>query len=200
VVIIELAANLHLFRFEVGQAYLWRDDDGLTLIDTGVPGSGTLIDEGIAALGLHQRELKRVVLTHFHCDHTGSAAEIRASSGAPTIAHRRDAPLIRGELPPPPAVLTDWERPLFERVGSGNLSGPPAEVDQEVDGGGVLDFGGGAHVIAIPGHTDGSIAVHLRAGRRLAAEVADEGVGGRVGIQLAVYDALCETGQLLAVS
>lgn len=25
---IELTANLHLFRFEVGQAYLWRDDAG----------------------------------------------------------------------------------------------------------------------------------------------------------------------------
>ena len=41
-------------------------------------------------------------------------------------------------------MLTDWERALFERVGSGNLTGPPAQVDLEVDGGEVLDFGGGA--------------------------------------------------------
>lgn len=24
-----------MFRFPVGQAYLWRDDDGLTLVDAG---------------------------------------------------------------------------------------------------------------------------------------------------------------------
>ena len=34
-------------------------------------------------------------------------------------------------------------------------------MDRELDDGDVLDFGGGAHVLAIPGHTEGSIAVHL---------------------------------------
>jgi glyoxylase-like metal-dependent hydrolase (beta-lactamase superfamily II) len=34
-------------------------------------------------------------------------------------------------------------------------------VDLELNDGDVLDFGGGAHVLAIPGHTEGSIAVHL---------------------------------------
>jgi glyoxylase-like metal-dependent hydrolase (beta-lactamase superfamily II) len=34
-------------------------------------------------------------------------------------------------------------------------------VDRELTDGDVLDFGGGAHILAIPGHTEGSIAVHL---------------------------------------
>jgi glyoxylase-like metal-dependent hydrolase (beta-lactamase superfamily II) len=41
------------------------------------------------------------------------------------------------------------------------LLGPPVQVDQEVQDGEVLDFGGGARVLAVPGHTDGSIAIHL---------------------------------------
>jgi glyoxylase-like metal-dependent hydrolase (beta-lactamase superfamily II) len=36
-------------------------------------------------------------------------------------------------------------------------------MDRELSGGEVLDFGGGAEILAIPGHTEGSIAVHLPA-------------------------------------
>ncbi|MGW3118294.1 hypothetical protein ACWDBW_14335 [Streptomyces sp. NPDC001107] len=38
---------------------------------------------------------------------------------------------------------------------------PPCRVDREVEDGGVLDFGGGAVVVAVPGHADGSMALHL---------------------------------------
>jgi glyoxylase-like metal-dependent hydrolase (beta-lactamase superfamily II) len=34
-------------------------------------------------------------------------------------------------------------------------------VDRERVDGDVLDFGGGAEVLAIPGHTEGSLAIHL---------------------------------------
>jgi len=159
---IELTANLHLFRFAVGQAYLWRDGDSLTLIDTGTPGSGETIKKAITGLGFQTAQLSQIVLTHFHGDHTGSAAEIRGWTDAPVVAHYLEAPFIRGGLPAPMPVLTDWERPLFENVGSLDLMlGPPAEVDREVQDGDILDFGGGAQVVAVPGHTDGSIAIHL---------------------------------------
>jgi glyoxylase-like metal-dependent hydrolase (beta-lactamase superfamily II) len=34
-------------------------------------------------------------------------------------------------------------------------------VDRELADGDILDFGGGAEILAIPGHTEGSIAVYL---------------------------------------
>ncbi|GAA3735330.1 glyoxylase-like metal-dependent hydrolase (beta-lactamase superfamily II) [Spinactinospora alkalitolerans] len=34
-------------------------------------------------------------------------------------------------------------------------------MDREVDDGDVLEFGGGARVLSIPGHTDSSVALHL---------------------------------------
>lgn len=37
---IDLLPNLRMLRFPVGQAYLWRDPDSLTLIDTGLAGAG----------------------------------------------------------------------------------------------------------------------------------------------------------------
>lgn len=158
--VIELSERLHLLRFPIGQAYLWRDDDAVTLVDSGPPGFAPSIIEALDAIG----PLTRIVLTHFHGDHTGSAAALRAATGAEVVAHRAEAALIRGEEPPPPPVLLDWERPLWERVGEPDLlTGPPAHVDREVTDGDALGFGGGALVLSVPGHTDGSLAVHLPA-------------------------------------
>ena len=69
---------------------------------------------------------------------------------------------MRGEAQLPPPVFEDWELPIYERVSAGlpNIA-PPVHVDRELHDGDVLDFGGGAHVLEIPGHTEGSIAVHL---------------------------------------
>lgn len=160
--VVDVLPNLRMLRFAVGQAYLWRDADSLTLIDTGLAGSGSDIARAIAAFGFTPADLDRVVLTHFHEDHTGSAADVGAWNGVVVMAHRRDAPIIRGELPGPPPVLTGGERDLHASiVGAGLPPAPPARVDRELEDGDVLPFGGGAHVLAVPGHTDGSIALYL---------------------------------------
>ncbi len=145
-----------------GQAYLWRDSDSLTLIDTGTAGSGADIAAAIESLGLRKEDLHRVIVTHGHNDHYGSAAEVRAWNGAPVMAHRLDAPVIRGEDPGHRPALADWERELWRTLRIDELPpGPPCPVDRELEDGAVLDFGGGAKVVAIPGHTGGSIAIHL---------------------------------------
>ncbi|MER6914472.1 MBL fold metallo-hydrolase [Streptomyces sp. NPDC000594] len=163
--IIEVLPELTLLRFPVGQAYLWRDGGTLTLIDAGTVGAGTEIVRAVESLGRRPGDVARIVLTHFHEDHAGGAGEFAALSGAPVLAHRRDAPYIRGEAVGPPPVFEEWERPLYAAV-SPLLPDPslpmarPAEV-VEVDDGEVLDFGGGARVVWVPGHTEGSIGLHL---------------------------------------
>lgn len=163
--IIELRPRLHLFRFSVGQAYLWRDGDELTLVDAGTPGSGPAVVEAIEGLGLRARDVRRVVLTHFHSDHVGGAGEVAALTGATVLAHHLDAPMVRGEVPGPAPVLEDWEVPIFAET-SKDVPKPTeqrvyaAEV-REVTDGDVLPFGGGAHVVGAPGHTRGSIGLHL---------------------------------------
>ena len=67
--VIELIPGLHFLRFPVGQAYLCQDPDGLTLIDTSVPGSAGQIATAIRALGHEQADLRRILITHFHADH-----------------------------------------------------------------------------------------------------------------------------------
>jgi glyoxylase-like metal-dependent hydrolase (beta-lactamase superfamily II) len=50
---------------------------------------------------------------------------------------------------------------LHAQVAAGLLPAPPVVVDLDVADRQVLPFGGGARVISVPGHTDGSIALHL---------------------------------------
>jgi glyoxylase-like metal-dependent hydrolase (beta-lactamase superfamily II) len=156
----ELQPRLYRLRLGRYQAYLWRDDASATLVDAGPPDAGPTIAEALETIGLARTDVKRLVLTHFHHDHTGSAAEV-ASWGAEVAAHAADAPIIRGEAPGPPPNFTAFERDLHARIASGLAPAPPVRVDRELHDGDVRDFGGGAHVISTPGHTDGSIALHL---------------------------------------
>lgn len=151
-----------LYRLSLGswQAYLWRDRGGATLIDTGAAGSGAMIKDALDSIGLRPSDLSGAVLTHFHDDHAGGAAEV-ASWGVPITAHMADAPVIRGNVQGPQPNFTEFERELHRQVASDLPPAPPSRVDREVIDGDVLDFGGGAVIMSTPGHTDGSIALHL---------------------------------------
>ncbi|MGX1952136.1 MBL fold metallo-hydrolase [Streptomyces sp. CB02115] len=158
--LVEVLPRLHMFRFRIGQAYLWRDGTDLTLIDAGDIDSAAAIEDAIRTLGLDPAGIRRIVITHGHRDHYGAAQELADRHGAEIIAHARDAPVVRGERPVPEPDLLDWELPLWEH-GLTVPEAPPTRVDREVTGGEVLPFGDGARVVHAPGHTAGSIAIHL---------------------------------------
>lgn len=68
-----LPRRLHMFRFRIGQAYLWRDGADLTLIDAGDTGAAAAIEDAVRGLGLDPARIGRIVLTHGHRDHYGAA-------------------------------------------------------------------------------------------------------------------------------
>ncbi|WP_433383973.1 MBL fold metallo-hydrolase [Actinoplanes sp. CA-142083] len=167
--VVELLPELVMFRFPVGHAYLWRDPSGLTLIDTGVPGSAPAIAAALEGLGHQATDVRRILLTHYHGDHTGSAAEIAGWSNAEINAHHLDTPMIQGEAEgPPPILVADWERELYAQVHANtDTTTPiaPVKVDHKLDDGDQIDLGGGvtAVCVAAPGHTPGSVSFHLPA-------------------------------------
>ncbi|GLZ76771.1 MBL fold metallo-hydrolase [Actinorhabdospora filicis] len=170
-----IPGSLYRLDAPVGHAYLWRDGDELTLVDTGLKGSGAAIADAAARLG---GRIVRLVITHAHEDHYGAAAEL--GGDVEIVAHAGDAAVVRGEELIAPPVLADWERAVWDAVHAEPLPpAPPVRVDRVVADGEVLDFGGGAVVVHVPGHTPGSIAVHLPAYGVLFAGDAFANVGGR---------------------
>ncbi|MFF1922935.1 MBL fold metallo-hydrolase [Streptomyces sp. NPDC058221] len=160
--LVEVLPRLHMFRFPIGQAYLWRDAEELTLIDAGDIEAASDIENAVRGLGLDPARIARIVLTHGHRDHYGAAQELADRHGAEILAHRLDTPVIRGEEEIADPVLLDWERPLWEHALTVPAA-PPTRVDRELSHGSVIPFGGGARVVHSPGHTPGSIGIHLPA-------------------------------------
>lgn len=139
-------------------AYL-VEADVLTLVDTGVAGSEQLIFDHIEKMGKAPGDLGRIILTHSHPDHIGSAPSIRERCGCEVLAH-----------PAERAWIEDTERQGRERPvpGFDRLVEGPVKVDRLVTDGDLIGEGDGQmEVIHTPGHSSGSISLHLSADRAL---------------------------------
>src|SRR5258707_12420151 len=73
---VPITPNLTMLRVNGWQLYVWRDEDSVTLIDTGAPGSGAEILSAVPGID-------RMVLTHGHVDHSGSARNCEHPPGHP---------------------------------------------------------------------------------------------------------------------
>jgi glyoxylase-like metal-dependent hydrolase (beta-lactamase superfamily II) len=67
-------------------AYLF-ENEGLTLIDTGVTGSFPTLAEGMACAGYQAKDIERVIITHGHEDHDGAVAQLVEETNAELWAH-----------------------------------------------------------------------------------------------------------------
>ncbi|MBB6098520.1 glyoxylase-like metal-dependent hydrolase (beta-lactamase superfamily II) [Deinobacterium chartae] len=148
-----------LTRLTAFNVYLVRETDGLTLIDTGLPGSAPAILRAAAQLG---QPIRRIVLTHFHSDHMGSLDALRAAlPHAELLVPARDARPLYGDL------SLDAHEP--QRKLNANPNVPHTRPD------GLLHPGervGSLEVIGTPGHSPGHIALlDLRDGSLTAGDV-----------------------------
>jgi glyoxylase-like metal-dependent hydrolase (beta-lactamase superfamily II) len=156
------------------------DEDGsVTLVDAGIPMAGRRIHEGLVAIGRHSRDVRRIILTHSHYDHAGSAGQIAQGTGARVIVHAEDAPFARAGKPPEPDGRFVATR-LFGIAVTQPF--PAVEVSDEVKDGDVLPIGGGLRVVHTPGHTPGHVSLLHEESRTLITGDTIMNVAGLRGL------------------
>ena len=140
-------AGIHrISRLGIVNEYLVAEDDGLTLIDTGLAGTHRLILARAAALGM---PIVRIVLTHAHRDHRGSLDALAGVlPGVQVITSEREADLLAGHTEP-----RDREPAGPMRGGFRAAAIRPARLVADGDAIGSL------RVLATPGHTPGHLAL-----------------------------------------
>src|SRR5262249_47442934 len=71
-------------------AYLVETSEGLVLIDSGLESDAAAVLEQLAALHFDVRQLRAVLLTHVHADHSLGAEHLRELTGAKVYAGHDD--------------------------------------------------------------------------------------------------------------
>jgi glyoxylase-like metal-dependent hydrolase (beta-lactamase superfamily II) len=133
-------------RLGMVNAYLVDEDDGVTLIDTMIGRSASMIIEAADTQGA---PIVRILLTHAHADHIGSLDELKERlPDAEVIISTRDARLLGKDMTLDPNEPKDKLR--------GGYPGAATKPDRTVEPG---DRVGSLDVIATPGHTPGHIAL-----------------------------------------
>jgi glyoxylase-like metal-dependent hydrolase (beta-lactamase superfamily II) len=154
-------------------AFLVVTDDGVVLVDTGLPRHSGYFQRALREAGKTIGDVRTILLTHWHADHTGNAADLQRRSGARVVAHTLDASLISGGRP----IATNTLAKVMARV-TGDLE--PVPVDEELTADGAFSVPGFT-AIHTPGHTPGHVSFLLdRAGGILFTGDAAAGRGGRV--------------------
>ncbi len=161
-----LAPGLHYIGSDVVNSYLVEDAGGLTIIDAGLSGHWRELEQELKQLGYSLDDVRGIVLTHGDTDHIGFAERLRQRNGIVVHVHELDAARARGEVKKPnsgwgPVKVRPLVGFLWYSARHGGLRiRPVREVTTFADGE-VLDLPGSPRIIHLPGHTPGSVAVHV---------------------------------------
>lgn len=133
------------------------------LVDTGVKGNMKKFRVLIRETGLEPGNIKLIVLTHTHYDHTGNLKKLVKYTGAKVLVHINEFENLKNGFTPIPTGLGKYSgfiSQLGRKIHPKYASPKPftADIinDDEFD---LSDFGIDAKVISTPGHTNGSQSV-----------------------------------------
>ncbi len=124
-------------------AYLITSDNGHILLDGGLPETAPMIAESVEALGFRLEDVKILINSHAHFDHSGGLAALKLMTGAKLIASEGDRSALEGGF-----YLGAEDNPEY--------GAPPVAVDETIADGETVSLGDVALTALItPGHTRG---------------------------------------------
>jgi glyoxylase-like metal-dependent hydrolase (beta-lactamase superfamily II) len=161
----QLGPSLHRAGNDIVAVYLVDTPEGVTVIDAGLAGQWKEFTTELAAMGRSVDDVRGVVLTHGDSDHIGFAERLRRDYGVPVFVHEADAARARGEVSSKPEwghlKLGATTRFLWYALRKNGLRTTPVAEVVPVHDGDVLDLPGSPRIIGLPGHSPGSIAIHV---------------------------------------
>ena len=164
----DVAPGLHRVEDAKVNWYLLEGDDGLTIVDAGVPASWTSLLDALRELGRAPGDVRAVVLTHGHFDHIGFAERARTTLGIPVWVHENDAPLLHKPLQYTHErarsrylVSHPQTLPIMTGLLRARAFWPPPVRDASRYSDGELPVPGAPRVVRTPGHTVGHCSLQL---------------------------------------
>ena len=140
---LQIGDNLYYVGTEGIAAFLITTPEGHILIDGAMPTSAPLIEASIRKVGFDPKDVKILLNTHAHFDHSGGLAQLKADTGATLIASAADRPALESG-----AYVGSEEVAAFDF--------PPVKVDRVIGDGETVELGGVALTAHLtPGHSPG---------------------------------------------
>ncbi|MBO3746405.1 MBL fold metallo-hydrolase [Streptosporangiaceae bacterium NEAU-GS5] len=154
--------------------YAVESSGGPVLVDAGwsAPEAWAALRDGLASIGVAVSDVRGVVVTHYHPDHSGLAGRVREESGGWIAMHEDDIAIIRMFRD----VVRDGthrslQADMMRRAGAdveeaddavAQRPDPPALPDLPLRDGDLIDVPGRKmRTIWTPGHSPGHICLHL---------------------------------------
>jgi glyoxylase-like metal-dependent hydrolase (beta-lactamase superfamily II) len=160
---------LQVTRLSLFSCHLLQEADGLTLIDTGLPGGARSLARTVKSLGA---SVKHILITHAHQDHCGSLDGFReACPEAIVVASERTARLMTGDHALQP---DDDGRPL--RGGFITCKTKPSLLIED------NERVGGFRAVFTPGHAPGHVSYFHEETGYLFTGDALHTAGGRLAV------------------
>src|SRR5690606_19469904 len=144
--------------------YLVEGDEGLVLIDSGGGTDGEKIFENIREEGFDPQDIKALLLTHIHFDHSCGAAEIREKIGCKVYCSARSKEMLETGTAEEAGLDKAIERGIYPEW----FRFQNCPVDVPVEDGDVIEAAGIKFTaIAVDGHSPDSVCYLMESdGRR----------------------------------